>query len=652
MACKYKHLLSPVKIGNRVLKNRMVSTPSGMHLNRGNEAFPTETLFAYYEGKARNGAAMMTVNGMTYRAAEGGDGASDFDILKRGSRQALAKLVNGIQMYGCLATANMHMHLPEGYDVCGGIPNQWLSPHGMEWGTRVDLKTAPAEMLLEYAELYSDYIAMLKTDCGFDGVFLHMAYRMMPLGRFLSPLTNQRDDEYGGNLENQFRYPKLIADLIKKKCGPEFIVEASISGCDPAGLGGLTTDDVAAYVKMAQGSFDVLQIKAPELDPAHPIPFELRKTPWLDLCGEIKQKSGGVVPLMTVGGYSTPELAETALASEKADLVGMARSWISNPDWVQLMYEGREDDIIPCLRCNKCHRSSESDPMIPVCSVNPAWGIEHQLPRIIKMPKRAKKIGIVGGGPAGLRAAIMLSDRGHAVTVYEEKSILGGQLEITKDVPFKWTLQDYKHWLIEQVKKRPVDVKLDTKATKEMLREAGYEEILICVGAEPLVPSISGINAPNVMTYKQAYEHPESVGQRVVIVGGGEIGAETGIYFAQKGHLVSVIEMRRLLAMDSTPIHYYSMFRAEWEKLSNFIGLTECVVTEIGEESVTYQSKDGASQRLPYDTVILAAGMRPLRDQALSLCVEGVKCHLIGDCDKIGNIQKLNRTVFGLTSSI
>lgn len=138
----------------------------------------------------------------------------------------------------------------------------------MEWGTRVDLKTAPAEMLLEYAELYSDYIAMLKTDCGFDGVFLHMAYRMMPLGRFLSPLTNQRDDEYGGNLENQFRYPKLIADLIKKKCGPEFIVEASISGCDPAGLGGLTTDDVAAYVKMAQGSFDVLQIKAPELDPA------------------------------------------------------------------------------------------------------------------------------------------------------------------------------------------------------------------------------------------------------------------------------------------------------------------------------------------------------------------------------------------------
>lgn len=208
------------------------------------------------------------------------------------------------------------------------------------------------------------------------------------------------------------------------------------------------------------------------------------------------------------------------------------------------------------------------------------------------------------------------------------------------------------HRLIEQVKKRPVDVKLDTKATKEMLREAGYEEILICVGAEPLVPSISGINAPNVMTYKQAYEHPESVGQRVVIVGGGEIGAETGIYFAQKGHLVSVIEMRRLLAMDSTPIHYYSMFRAEWEKLSNFIGLTECVVTEIGEESVTYQSKDGASQRLPYDTVILAAGMRPLRDQALSLCVEGVKCHLIGDCDKIGNIQKLNRTVFGLTSSI
>lgn len=653
MACKYEHLLSPITLGTRVLKNRMISTPSGMHLNRATEPFPTDTLFAYYEGKARNGAAMMTVNGMTMYYDQGGDGGSDFDMMKAGNRQAIARMVDGIHMYSSLATVNMHLHLPQGYDVCGGLPNQWLSPHGMEWGTRSDLKTAPIEMLEEYAETYTDLIALMARDCGFDGCFLHMAYRMMPLGRFLSPISNQRDDKYGGSLENNFRYPKLIADLIKKKCGKDFIVEASISGCDPEGEGGLTTDDVAEYVRMAVGSFDMLQIKAPLLDPAHPIPFELRKTPWLDLCGEIKEKSGGVIPLMAVGGFSTPELGEEALRSGKCDLIGMARSWISNPDWVKLMVEGREDDIIPCLRCNKCHRSSEADPMIPCCSVNPTWGIEHMLPRIVKQPDGKKKIGIVGGGPAGMRAAIYLHDRGHDVTVYEASGTLGGQIEITKHVDFKWTLRDYRDWLVHQLEKRPgIRVLMNTRATRELLEQGDYDEILIGVGAEPKRPPIPGVHGGNVLTFKEAYEAPEKVGKSAVIVGGGEIGAETGIYFARRGVDISIIGRRRLIAMDSTPIHYYSMFREQWEKLPNFKPYTSCDVTAIDGTGVVFRAGDGVEHRIDCDTVILASGMQSCRSEAEALFVPGVRCHLIGDCNKVGNIQKLNRNVFGLTSSL
>lgn len=653
MPCKYEHLLSPIKLGNRVLKNRMISTPSGMHLNRASEPFPTDTLFAYYEGKARNGAAMMTVNGMTMYYDQGGDGGSDFDMMKQHNRQAIARLVDGIHMYSSLATVNMHLHLPQGYDVCGGLPNQWLSPHGMEWGTRNDLKTAPIEMLEEYAETYTDLIALMARECGFDGCFLHMAYRMMPLGRFLSPITNQRDDKYGGSLENNFRYPKLIADLIKKKCGKDFIVEASISGCDPEGENGLTTDDVAEYVKMAVGSFDMLQIKAPLLDPAHPIPFELEKTPWLDLCGEVKEKSGGVIPLMSVGGFSTPELGEEALRSGKCDLIGMARSWISNPDWVKLMVEGREDDIVPCLRCNKCHRSSEADPLIPCCSVNPTWGIEHLLPRLVKEPDGKKKIGIVGGGPAGMRAAIYLHDRGHEVTLYEASDVLGGQIEIIKNVEFKWTLHDYRDWLIHQLEKRPaIHVLMNTRATKELLEQGDYDEILIAVGAEPKLPPIPGVHGGNVLTFKEAYEVPEKVGKTAVIVGGGEIGAETGIYFARRGVDISILGRRRLIAMDSTPIHYYSMFREQWEKLPNFTPYTSCDVTAIDEKGVVYRDKDGVEKRIDCDTVILASGMKSRRDEAESLFVPGVRCHLVGDCNKVGNIQKLNRNVFGLTSSL
>ena len=649
---RYEHLLSPIQIGSRILKNRMISTPSGMHFNRASEPFPTDTLKAYYEGKARNGAAMMTVNGMSMFYEPGRPHVSDFDILDDHNRQALADLVDGIHLYSALATVNMHLELPKGYDVSGGVPNQWLAPHGIEWGTRNDLQTATIEMLEEYAEQYTDLIALMKQDCGFDGAFLHMAYRMMPLGRFLSPLTNKRTDKYGGSLENQFRYPKLVADLIKKKCGKDFIIEATISGCDPAGEpGGLTTDDVAEYVKMAQGSFDIIQIKAPELDPAHPIQFHTR-TPWIDLVAEVKEKSGGVVPIMAVGGFSHPDDAEAALAAGKADLIGMARSWISNPDWVKLMYEDRTEDIVPCLRCNKCHRSSEADPLKPVCSVNPAWGIEHKLPRLIKKPERVKNLAVVGGGPAGMRTAMMLADRGHKVTLYEAEEVLGGQLECTSRVEFKWPLQDYKRWLIAQVEKRPIEVRLNTRATKAMLEEAGYEEVFLCVGAEPSVPPIPGADGPKVSFAIDSFAHPETLGDRVVIIGGGEIGMELAIYLARMGKDVTVLEMRRLLAMDSTPIHYYSMFRAEWEKMDNIHGIVNAKVTAITDAGVTYLSQEGEEHIVPYDNVVLAAGMKSRTQEALSLFPEGTKCYLIGDCNQVGNIQKLNRNAFGVTSAV
>ena len=653
MTNKYPHLFSPVQIGNRILKNRMISSPSGMHFNRASEPFPTDTLKAYYEMKARNGAAMMTVNGMSmYYKPDPSGKISDFDILDGHNRQALADLVDGIHLYSSLATVNMHLQLPEGYDVSGGVPNQWLSPHGMEWGTRQDLKTAPADMLIEYAERYTDLIAMMAQDCGFDGAFLHMAYRMMPLGRFLSPLTNKRTDQFGGSLENNMRYPLLVADLIKQKCGKDFLLEATISGCDPLGEpGGLTTDDVAEYVKMAKGHFDLLQIKAPLLDPAHPIQFSPR-LPWLDLVAEVREKSGHAVPIAAVGGFTHPADGEAALTQDKADIIAMARSWISNPDWVKLAYEGREDDIVPCLRCNKCHRTSEADPLLPGCSVNPLYGFDQKDHRIVKAPERVKKLAVVGGGPAGMRTAMYLADRGHRVTLFEKEAVLGGLLECTKDVEFKWPLQSYKRYLIHQVHKKGIDLRMNTRATRELLEAEQYEQVFICVGSSPAIPPIPGATGEKVMTAIDAYARYEELGDQVVIIGGGEIGMETAIFLARMGKDVTVLETRRLLAMDSTPIHYYSMFREEWEKYPNIHGIVKATAREITDSSVSYTDAEGEMHTVPATGVVLAAGMKSNKEEAMSLFVPGVECVLVGDCNKVGNLQKINRNAYGVTSAV
>jgi 2,4-dienoyl-CoA reductase-like NADH-dependent reductase (Old Yellow Enzyme family)/thioredoxin reductase len=651
MSKKYQNLLSPLKIGNIVFKNRLIASRSFPRFIQGSETYPTEALITHYANKAKNGAALVTCGGVgmphvipdKYLATFSSKSIlpDSFDINDPHCQHYLSQLTESIHFYGARASMQIGGYVPVKYDVSTGIPSVDVGLNTPRVGEEI-----PADLLEEVVADFVRQAAMMKA-MGFDMVYLHMAYRFTILGRFLSPLTNKRTDQYGGSLENQARFPLMVADRIKQECGKDFLIEASISGSEPPG--GRTQEETVNLAKMFAGHFDILQIRAQDIDPAHPVGFNLERTPFLYMAEAIK-KSDARIAVAAVGGFQDPDLMEDAIASGKADFIAMARSWISNPEYGRKVYDGKAEDIVPCLRCNICLMRSHSEPLASVCAVNPIWGLEHKIERMIEPLTDRKKVAVMGGGPAGMEAALVAAGRGHQVTLYEKSDALGGLLKTTNNVSFKWPQQDFKNYLIHQIEKSNVKVYLNTEATSEMLKKEEYDAVLAAVGSEPIVPRIPGVDSKNVVFAKDVYGNEDALAENVVIIGGGEVGVETGMHLAEKGHKVILLEMQDMLAPDAVPLHYYGMFKEAWEKLKNFKYILNARCIGIFDKGVTYANKDDSEHTIKADSVVIAVGMKPKNDLALKFYGVGDKFFMIGDCNIAGNVQKAMRSAFSTAS--
>ena len=228
---------------------------------------------------------------------------------------------------------------------------------------------------------------------------------------------------------------------------------------------------------------------------------------------------------------------------------------------------------------------------------------------------------------------------------------MGGAIRHADYIPFKWTLRDYKDYLIHQVYKKGIKVVLDTEATPAMVEDR-YDAVIAAVGAQPVIPGIPGAKGKNVTVATDAIMHSEKIGKNVVVIGGGEVGVETGMFLAQNGHTVTVIEMRDQLAADTTVMHYRSMFTDAWEAIPDFHYVLSATAKEIAEDHVTYTDKDGVDHDLPADSVILSVGMRSKSDEALSFYGTNPGFYMVGDCRKPGTIQTTNRSAYVTSQNI
>ena len=254
-----------------------------------------------------------------------------------------------------------------------------------------------------------------------------------------------------------------------------------------------------------------------------------------------------------------------------------------------------------------------------------------------------------------MRLAIMLTERGHKVDLYEKTGELGGLLKCAEGVSFKWPLDNYKNYLIRQTYKHGVNVYLNCAPTVEQLNREEYDYVVAAVGSQPAMPPIPGIDGANVITAVDAYANLDKLGHRVVVVGGGEIGVETGMHLSERGFDVTVLEMTDTLAADCTPTHYRSLFIRAWEKDESEHGLkmyTNARVTAIGPDSVTYVDGEGKEVSISADSVVISAGMKPKTEEALSYAGAGDCFYLLGDCKQVANLLRLNQAALGLAGLI
>ena len=638
----YPHLLSPLQVGNTILKNRMICPPSEPHFAAADENFPSDNLIECYASRARGGAAIVTCDGNSFGPRKGGNGwdASDPD-----AQHAMARMADAVHYYGARAHGVIMIFAGPGLDASDNAPTIRMMP-GSKAQPTSEGKAVPVEMLYEIIEKYSD-LAKNMADCGFDGTYIHMSYRMVLTGRMLSPITNRRTDEFGGSLENRMRFPLLLCKRIKEKCGKNFLIEASVSGHDiePEGW---SLDDTVAFARAADGLIDIMTIRSEELDNQHPTGFAKSRTPWLYMAEYVKN-AGVPITIASSAGFFYPDDCEAAIAEGKADLLSMARAYVSNPNYGRLLYEGKPEEIVPCLRCNKCHTANHN---LGVCVVNPCFHAEKTMEKRIVPVDQLKTIAIIGGGPAGMKCAITAADRGHTVTIFEKNDHLGGMIDHSRYASFKWPMFNLLKYFERKVSTHPnITVRLDCAPDPDWLEAQGFDVVVAALGSTPIIPPIPGIELAIPAT--RAFGHEEFLSQNVVIIGGGEIGVETGLHLAQKGKNVTIIEMKDVAAEEARRVHYYNMFMdAVEEYADNLKIILKATCTGITSDGVSYKDEDGQAHTVPAGTVLLAAGMKANVPATMAYANCGKQFYYIGDCGQMGNLQTAIRQGYQIANTI
>jgi pyruvate/2-oxoglutarate dehydrogenase complex dihydrolipoamide dehydrogenase (E3) component len=372
---------------------------------------------------------------------------------------------------------------------------------------------------------------------------------------------------------------------------------------------------------------------------------------------EAIKKAGVDILVCPTAGFHDVVSNDEYIAKGQADMIGMTTPFFADRELVRKVKEGRADDVIPCIACWNCHGiSMTKGPWHSSnCSVNPEWGTPPYKLQSFMAPTRSKKVAIIGGGPAGMKAALTAADRGHKVTIYEKDATLGGLLKIADKSKTRWNFRHYKEWLIYQVKKNGIEVQLNTAATPDMIKAGGYDTVLVATGAEPVTSrmKVDGAKKFNIL---EAYDKKDELGENVVVLGAGKYGFECALGLAMDGHKVTNLAWGdSLFETDFQGPHNMQNQEGLYQSHPNFSYALNVQPNDVKVNGgkVTYKDSTGAQKSVRADSVVIWSGLKPRMDEASKFLKCAEEVYLMGDCTgKNGHLQLATRSAFFTASQV